>query len=292
METRTRAAIVLAALVALAGCAEIKSFLRLGPRPAAASGDVAAEPARAKTGALLLAGGGHTPGAVIAEAARLTSGTSPRVVVIPLAASSAEAGKTAADTWKRAGFLDCEVLAADPTRANEQIASATFLWLTGGDATSLAGRLLDADVVARIRERFEEGALVGGTNVGASAVAELVIASAAEEDELRQGQVETVGGLGLWPGTIVDGAFVARQRFNRLSSAVLDHPHCVGVGIDEGTGVVVEGTRIRVVGEGNVVVLDARKAGVVPSRRGDPSAATGVSMQVLAAGMTFDLASR
>jgi cyanophycinase len=91
---------------------------------------------------------------------------------------------------------------------------------------------------------------------------------------------------------IVDQHFVARRRFNRLMAAVIDHPKHVGVGIDEGTGVVVEGATFRVVGDGNVVVIDARRAKIVASRPGDASAATGVEMQVLSSGMTFDLTKR
>jgi cyanophycinase len=109
---------------------------------------------------------------------------------------------------------------------------------------------------------------------------------------MLQGRVDTVGGLSLWPGVIVDQHFVARRRFNRLMAAVIDHPSYVGVGIDEGTGVVVEGAALRVVGDGNVVVIDARRATVNPSRPGDASAATGVEMQVLAGGMTYELSKR
>jgi cyanophycinase len=275
-------------LAALAGCARLKlPWTKSGDAPAAKTD------APKRRGTLLLAGGGRTPGAVIAEAARLTSGTGTKMLVLPLASSAPDAGVAAVETWTRAGFLDCELLdAADPAHAAAQIDGATFLWMTGGDQARLVSRLLDSGLVDRLRARFEAGAIVGGTSEGAAAVSELMLTGDEKDDEMLQGRVDTVGGLSLWPGVIVDQHFVARRRFNRLMAAVIDHPSYVGVGIDEGTGVVVEGAALRVVGDGNVVVIDARRAKIVASRPGDASAATGVEMQVLSGGMTFDLTKR
>jgi cyanophycinase len=65
-------------------------------------------------------------------------------------------------------------------------------------------------------------------------------------------------GLGLLPGTILDQHFLKRQRFNRLLSAVLEHPDLVGIGIDEKTAILVRGSHLDVLGESGVLVIDAR----------------------------------
>ena len=54
--------------------------------------------------------------------------------------------------------------------------------------------------------------------------------------------------LELLPQAIVDQHFHRRQRFNRLLSAVLDRPELIGIGIDEGTAVVVRNNALTVVG--------------------------------------------
>jgi cyanophycinase len=284
---RLATALAACCLAALAGCARMKSMWTKGGDSSAAKSDA---PKSKRAGKLLLAGGGRTPGAVIAEAARLTGGAGTKMLVLPLASAAPDAGAAAVETWTRAGFTDCEVLdATDTAHAAAQIDAATFLWMTGGDQTRLVSKLLDTGLVDRLRARFDAGALVGGTSEGAAAVSELMLTGVENDDEMLQGRVDTVGGLALWPGVIVDQHFVAKRRFNRLMAAVIDHPRYVGVGIDEGTGVVVEGSTLRVVGDGNVVVIDARRAKIVPSRPGDASAATGLEMQVLSGGMTFDL---
>jgi cyanophycinase len=287
-----RALAALTLVAALAGCAQVCA---LGwPLGCDKTTDAVEPPPPPPPGTgrrtLLLSGGGRTAGAVIAEAAKLTGGPQTRVLVLPLGVTSADAGARESETWTRAGFTRCEILdGADAKHAEAQIDGATFLWLTGGDSSRLLGKLQDGKLAARIRARYEAGAVVGGTNIGAAALAELMLGPG-DDAEMLQGSVPTVGGIGLWQGVIADVHFVAKKRFNRLTSAVLDHPKFVGVGIDEGTGVVVVGTTLRVVGEGNVTVIDARRAQIAPTRPGDASAATGVSMQILSRGMTYDLA--
>ena len=286
-ETPRRFALLGLVLFLLAGCGTIRAWMPFSGKEATTK-----RPAPSvvrTTGTLLLAGGGRTPGAIVAEAAKLAAANA-RVLVIPLASAARDPGKASLEMWLRAGFAQGEILDAEsPERAAAQIEAAGFLWMTGGEATRLVGRLLDANLADAVRRRYEAGALVGGNAAGAAALAELLVAGG-DEDEIVQGRVQTVGGLGLWPGVIADPDFVAKKRFNRLAAAVLDHPRLVGVGIDDATGVVVSGTTLRVVGDGSVVVLDARRAKVNASRAGEASSATGVEMQVLAAGMTFDLA--
>jgi cyanophycinase len=95
--------------------------------------------------------------------------------------------------------------------------------------------------------------------------------------------------LGIWPEVLIDQHFLARQRDNRLISAVLDRPTLVGVGIDEGTAVIVKDGEFEVVGKSSVVVIDARKAKV---DKADPKTlATGRDLRVsiLKAGQKYSL---
>ena len=67
-------------------------------------------------------------------------------------------------------------------------------------------------------------------------------------------------------------------------------PPEVGVGIDEGTAIVVQGTQMEVVGKSAVIVIDARGAKLPPAASSPIVAGTGLAFHVLRSGMTLDLA--
>lgn len=91
-------------------------------------------------------------------------------------------------------------------------------------------------------------------------------------------------GFDLVPGAIIDQHFRARAREPRLRRAVQLNPGLVGVGVDEGTALVLTGTRAAVLGAGGVTVIDrdgerfVPAGGVLEFERG----AGGVSVRVVA----------
>ena len=85
----------------------------------------------------------------------------------------------------------------------------------------------------------------------------------------------------------MDQHFLKRQRFNRLLSAVLDHPEKIGVGIDEGTAVVVSAGRWEVLGASSVLILDARHAISADHPAKAPHSARDVRLHVLRAGQSW-----
>jgi cyanophycinase len=133
------------------------------------------------------------------------------------------------------------------------------------------------------------GAVVGGTSAGAAVLSAEMITGDADLKSLKSGTTVLKKGLGLLRDVIVDQHFLQRQRSNRLISGVLDHPTLVGVGIDEATAVIFQGTMMHVLGKSGVVVVDPRQATREASAAGQVVAATGVRLSVLREGMTYSL---
>ncbi|MBI5363401.1 MAG: cyanophycinase [Planctomycetes bacterium] len=133
-----------------------------------------------------------------------------------------------------------------------------------------------------------------GAQGGAPERASRAERSAEDEDSglkyIRNGTNVFSTGLGLMQGAIVDQHFVRRQRFNRLLSAVLDHPDLVGIGIDEKTSILVHGNRFEVVGASNVLVIDPRDAHGASQDGKTPGSLYGAKVSVLRAGQSYDLA--
>ena len=74
-------------------------------------------------------------------------------------------------------------------------------------------------------------------------------------------------------------------------AAVLDHPEVVGLGVDERTGVVLQPDgSCEVVGDGAVLVLDARRADKKSVGKGDVHSASGLVLALHRGGDRFDLA--
>lgn len=246
----------------------------------------------APKGHLVVVGGGTIPDDVQARALELSGGSRAIVVVLPQASELPATGPEAVKTWKTAGAARATAVAVTtPAAAIAAIRKATLIWFPGGDQTRLMKALANTGIPEAIRERYWDGATVGGTSAGAAVMSKVMITG--DEMDLQAitaKKTDTAQGLGLWPQVIVDQHFLKRQRYNRLLSAVLDHPQMVGVGIDESTAAVVSGTQLEVIGTSSIVVIDARKATIQPAAAGEPIAARNVTVHVLKAGMRVDLA--
>jgi cyanophycinase len=244
-------------------------------------------------GKLLLAGGGSTKNEIVTTALKLAGGEDARVLIVPQASGSPDAGAGSEKHWSEHGAKQIAILdLTDRDAARKQIQEATLIWMPGGDQSRLVKALKDADLATAIRDRYREGAVVGGTSAGAAAASGVMLTGGADLTRLLADSTPTAPGLDLWPEVIVDQHFVARNRFNRLLAAVLDRPQLVGVGVDERTAVVVSGSEFEVIGEGQVLVIDARPATTQKATTSQPHAATRISLHVLKAGMKFDLGAR
>jgi cyanophycinase len=241
-------------------------------------------------GQLVIAGGGPTTPEITDKALSLAGGKKAHVLIIPQASARVDAGQRSEQLWRKAGAEHVGVLDfKDRKAALAAIKQADLIWMPGGSQSRLMKILCEQGVVEAIRDRFRHGATVGGTSAGAAVMSMLMLTGDAKVDRVVADNTKMAEGLGLWPDVIVDQHYLSRGRFNRLLCAVLNHPQNVGIGIDESTAVVVKGRFFEVVGKSNVIVIDARKAKKIQSKNGEPGAAANISLQVLKAGMKFDL---
>ena len=129
----------------------------------------------------------------------------------------------------------------------------------------------------------------GGVNISAlKDRGHLVLVGGGDMESIKKGGVSLARGLGLLKGCIVDQHFVKRQRQNRLFTAVIENPSKLGIGIDEDTSVWIKSDKsAEVIGEGSVMIIDARKAEI--TCKGEKLNATGISVDVLTDGQTFKI---
>lgn len=224
-------------------------------------------------GTLVIAGGGELPEDVARRFVRQAGGRRARIVVIPTASETAdqetddpERAERHLAPWKQLGAREVKLLhARSRETANDEafiapLKEATGVWFGGGDQSRIAAAYLGTAVERELTAVLARGGVVGGTSAGAAIQSRVMIAGGNPEPRMA-------AGFDLLPGTIIDQHFLARSRQPRLWNAVTKHPSLVGIGIDEGTALVVSGRRMEVLGKSRVVVALAGSAdGKVPRR--------------------------
>ena len=254
-------------------------------------------------GSLIIVGGGDTPTSVQERFVSLAGGAGKaRIAIFPMASlqSDEEAREVLTDFQKlgaEAHLVGIGQVEANSESVAKHLEQFTGYWFCGGDQSRLASLLVGTKALETIDRRYHDGAVIGGTSAGASVMTTLMLtgrwrkAKSPEEEEainIARGMKEVVSGFGIFKGAIVDQHFMHRARYNRLISAVLDHPELVGVGIDEETALLVRPDGVwEVLGNYYVKIFDARKARIVDDE-GPMAKASDIRMHVLPEGGTFN----
>ena len=89
-------------------------------------------------------------------------------------------------------------------------------------------------------------------------------------------------GFGFLKGVACDQHFFARKRLADMTQLMTAYPQLLGIGIDEGTVIIVRGTKMEVIGKSKVAVYDRRK----PVKPGEKD------YEELEAGSVYDLEAR
>ena len=256
-------------------------------------------------GHLFIIGGGERDAPLMKRFIQLAEAQATGKIVIFTMASSVpqEVGPELVAEFKGNGARDvafyqlAHIDAVQP--GSEKILDgAGGVWFSGGDQALLTAALLGTPIHMKMLELYKAGCVIGGTSAGAAVMSEFMITgnekrTGGEEgtwEVILAGDVEHTQGFGFVQDAVIDQHFVTRRRHNRLIAVVLEHPALVGVGIEESTAVLVRPDgKYEVLGEGQVIVYDARRAKTSKSPDGHLGG-HGLTMHVLLAGDVYDLA--
>jgi cyanophycinase len=218
-------------------------------------------------GTLLLLGGGEIGPEVQAEMARLAGGTGARWVVVITAASDEDVPglrlwNPVTPLGQPQAVLHTRSRAeADTAAFATPLEAATAVWFEGGRQTRLMDAYAGTRTEAALRGVLDRGGLVAGTSAGATIQGDHMV---------RAGGGGIIPppryahGFGYVSNLAVDQHVDAWNRDMDLVPMVRANPGVLGLGLDEGTGVVVQGDALRVVGPGRVLVHDGADHGVSP----------------------------
>jgi cyanophycinase len=208
---------------------------------------------------LVLVGGGQHPPEAMKALYDWTGKTEPRLLVIGWASTVPDENmRIVLDDYSQyAHRPQIELAARDRASVLQQLERADGVWFTGGDQTRVMEVLKDRLLLEALRKKYQEGTVFGGTSAGCAIMSLKMLTGIADLTVIDPAKVEIAEGLGLLPeNIIVDQHFLRRQRENRLFGALLGHPGCTGLGVDEDTALLLsDGSEARVVGRAQVMLI-------------------------------------
>jgi cyanophycinase len=158
---------------------------------------------------------------------------------------------------------------------------ATGIWFGGGRQWNFVDAYEGTKLPELFRAVLNRGGVIGGSSAGATIQGDYLIrgAPAGPQIMMCEGYERALGFL---PGAAIDQHFSARNRFKDMTAFMARYPQFLGIGIDESTALVVQGSIAEILGKGKVHFYDRRK----------PMADGEHDYEAYPAGTNYDLAKR
>ena len=229
-----------------------------------------------KRGAIIAAGGGVLDLSIYKRFVKLAGGSEAKIVLIPTAGAryGSHDGWTAIEELQRAGVERLEILhtrsrsVADLAAFSAPLKEATGVWFSGGRQFRLVDVYLDTETHRELWAVLERGGVIGGNSAGASALASYLVRGS-EHPELVMAPDKDVG-FGFLRNVAIDQHLLIRSRENNLIDVLRQYPHLLGVGLSEGSAILVTHDLAEVLGK-RVAVYDATDPlSLIPLRWLDP----------------------
>jgi len=227
--------------------------------------NVGAQVVSPERGALVVVGGGRIGPDVLNRFFELAGGKDAPIVVIPTAGEDSLYTQTCTclNVLRNAGATNLTVLhTKDPKEADSDAFVAPLLkargvWFPGGRQWRLADSYLRTRTERELRAVLERGGVIGGTSAGASIQASYLVRGAPEGNTIMMAPGHEEG-FGYLKDVAVDQHVLARNRLDDLPPVLAKHPRLLGIGIDEGTAIVVRRDTAEVIGPSKVFIYGSR----------------------------------
>jgi len=257
-------------------------------------------------GLLLAIGGGEDrkrEKLILKKFVYLAGGSLAKIMIVPVASGNGEVlGQEYSEIFKSLGSLQTEVVnitsrkEALHSRWERKLPKVTGVFFTGGDQLKLTSILGGTVFERELKKMFARGMILAGTSAGAAAMSGTMIVEGLSDKPPLQCTVKMAPGLGFLQEVVIDQHFAQRGRVGRLLAAVAQNPFVIGLGLDEDTAVLVNGTGVlKVIGSQTAVVIDGHdsiSSNVTETYGHDPLAIIGVTFHVLPSGHGFQLKKR
>jgi len=217
-------------------------------------------------GTLLVIGGGASD-IFYEKFMELVGGPDAPIVVIPTAMTSGVLKPEDLDRFRKRytekGFKNVTVLhTRDRAEANseefiEPLKTAAGVWFSGGRQWRHADSYLDTKSHQAFFDLLDRGGVIAGSSAGATIQGSYLARGDTRANTIMMGDHEE--GLGFISNVAIDQHLLARNRQFDLFEILENRPELLGIGLDEDTGIIVEGNEFTVFGTSYVAIYDGTR---------------------------------
>ncbi len=223
-------------------------------------------------GSLVIAGGGPLEGTGIVEKfIELAGGMEARFVIVPTAAGNRNADGTVKiykeeeiiAPWLKLGLKHVTMLHTyDPGIADTEefvrpLREANAVWFDGGRQWNIVDSYMNTLTYKEFHKVLERGGVIGGSSAGATIQGDYLVRGAIAGPQIvMTPEPEHEHGFNFLRRTAIDQHINTRNRWDDLIPVIRKYPNLLGIGLSEGTAIIVKGDRFEVMGRWKVAVHD------------------------------------
>jgi cyanophycinase len=223
-------------------------------------------------GTLVIVGGGPTTDTGIMEKfIALAGGPKAKFVIVPTAGGNKTPDGSikvykednVVAYWKKRGLANVRMLHThDPKVADTEefvapLREADAVWFDGGRQWHIVDSYMYTLAYKEFHKVLERGGVIGGSSAGATIQGDYLVRGAiAGPNIVMTTEKEHERGFNFLRKTAIDQHINTRGRWDDLVPVIKKYPNLLGIGLSEGTAIVVKGDRFEVMGAWKVTVHD------------------------------------
>jgi cyanophycinase len=223
-------------------------------------------------GALIIVGGGNLDGTgVVEKFIELAGGPDAKFVIVPTAGGNRTADGTIraykeediVGRWVKRGLKNVTMLhthdakVADTEEFVKPLSEANAVWFDGGRQWNIVDSYANTMTYREFHHVLERGGVIGGSSAGATIQGEyLVRGDTSGPQVVMTAEPNHQEGFKFLRRSAIDQHINARNRWDDLIPVIQKYPNLLGIGLSEGTAIVVKGDAFEVMGKWMVAVHD------------------------------------
>jgi cyanophycinase len=223
-------------------------------------------------GSLVIVGGGSMDATGIVEKfIELAGGPDAKFVIVPTAggnrgrdgAVTAYEEEAVVASWRKRGLRHVKMLHThDPKVADTEefarvLRDANAVWFNGGRQWNIVDSYAKTLTYREFHKVLERGGVIGGSSAGATIQGDYLVRGAVAGPQIvMTPEPEHERAFNFLRRTAIDQHINTRSRWDDLIAVIAKYPTLLGIGLSEGTAIVVTGDMFEVMGKWKVAIHD------------------------------------